>query len=107
MLSPFSIAFLARSPAPIITLGLEVLVQLVIAAITIEPSFSTVFLLSLFLDIFDISVEMTFLTSLKRILSSGRFGPDIQGSTSDKFKCNSWENLISLFGSLNKPTSLQ
>ena len=36
---PFSIAFLARSPAPIKTLGLDVFVQDVIAAITISPSF--------------------------------------------------------------------
>src|SRR5690606_41964047 len=36
--SPFSTAFLATSPAPIITLGFEVFVQLVIAAITILPS---------------------------------------------------------------------
>src|SRR5215210_2927982 len=35
--SPFSTAFLAKRPAPIITEGLEVLVQLVMAAITAEP----------------------------------------------------------------------
>ena len=35
--SPFSTAFLAKSPAAIMTDGLEVLVQLVIAAITIDP----------------------------------------------------------------------
>ena len=35
---PFSTAFLATSPAAIITDGLEVLVQLVIAAITTSPS---------------------------------------------------------------------
>lgn len=34
---PFSTAFLARSPAPNITDGLDVLVQLVIADITTEP----------------------------------------------------------------------
>src|SRR3954468_15569766 len=34
---PRSNAFFASSPAPIITLGFEVLVQLVIAAITTEP----------------------------------------------------------------------
>ena len=34
---PFSIAFFATSPAAIITLGFEVLVQLVMAAITISP----------------------------------------------------------------------
>ena len=38
--SPRSTAFLARSPAPIITDGFEVLVQLVIAAITTAPSCS-------------------------------------------------------------------
>src|SRR5918999_6085281 len=37
-LSPLSTAFLARRPAPSITDGLEVLVQLVIAAMTTEPS---------------------------------------------------------------------
>ena len=36
--SPRLKAFLARSPAPTITEGFEVLVQLVIAAITTEPS---------------------------------------------------------------------
>ncbi|MNP81208.1 hypothetical protein D3C76_1795100 [compost metagenome] len=35
---PFSTAFFATSPAAIITLGLEVLVQEVIAAITTAPS---------------------------------------------------------------------
>src|SRR5690606_38164486 len=37
---PFSTAFLATRPAPIITLGLDVFVQLVMAAITILPSLS-------------------------------------------------------------------
>ena len=37
-LKPFSKAFLANNPAPIKTLGLDVLVQDVIAAITISPS---------------------------------------------------------------------
>jgi hypothetical protein len=36
-LSPFSTAFLASKPAAIKTEGLDVLVQEVIAAITIEP----------------------------------------------------------------------
>jgi len=36
--SPFSTAFFATSPAPIITEGLEVFVQLVMAAITTVPS---------------------------------------------------------------------
>src|SRR5260370_23771022 len=36
-LSPFSLAFLADSPAPTITLGLEVLVHEVIAAMTTSP----------------------------------------------------------------------
>ncbi len=35
--SPFSTAFFATSPAPIITLGFDVFVQLVIAAITTDP----------------------------------------------------------------------
>src|SRR3712207_967698 len=39
--SPFSTAFLARSPAPIITEGFEVLVQLVMAAMTAEPCLSS------------------------------------------------------------------
>ena len=38
-LSPFSTAFFASSPAPIITEGFEVLVQLVMAAMTAEPCF--------------------------------------------------------------------
>jgi hypothetical protein len=36
---PFSTAFFASNPAPIITEGLEVFVQLVIAAMTTAPSF--------------------------------------------------------------------
>src|SRR5574341_2159683 len=39
-LSPRWSAFRARSPAPIMTEGLEVLVQLVIAAMTTDPSLS-------------------------------------------------------------------
>src|ERR1700681_3540785 len=39
--SPRSTARLARRPAPIITWGLEVLVQLVIAAITTSPSWTS------------------------------------------------------------------
>ena len=35
--SPFSTAFFATRPAPIITLGLDVFVQLVMAAMTTEP----------------------------------------------------------------------
>jgi len=38
--NPFAIAFFASNPAPIKTFGLEVLVHDVIAAITIDPSFS-------------------------------------------------------------------
>src|SRR5574341_2530631 len=38
VVSPFSTAFLASRPAPIITDGLEVLVQLVMAPITTAPS---------------------------------------------------------------------
>jgi hypothetical protein len=34
---PFSTAFFASSPAPIITLGFDVFVQLVIAAMTTAP----------------------------------------------------------------------
>ena len=37
VIRPLSTAFLASSPAASITLGLDVLVQLVIAAITTEP----------------------------------------------------------------------
>jgi hypothetical protein len=37
---PFSTAFLASRPAPTITDGLEVLVQLVMAAIATEPVWS-------------------------------------------------------------------
>lgn len=40
--SPFSTAFLARRPAPSITEGLLVLVQLVIADMTTEPIKKTV-----------------------------------------------------------------
>src|SRR4030095_14655180 len=39
---PFSTAFFARSPAPIMTLGFDVFVQLVIAAMTTAPCSSSV-----------------------------------------------------------------
>jgi hypothetical protein len=39
--SPFSTAFFASSPAPSMTLGFEVFVQLVIAAMTTSPSCSS------------------------------------------------------------------
>ena len=39
MFKPNSTAFFATNPAAIITLGLDVFVQLVIAAITISPDF--------------------------------------------------------------------
>ena len=41
VLSPFSTAFLATRPAATITIGFEVLVQLVIAAMTTEPCLSS------------------------------------------------------------------
>ena len=47
---PASTAFFATKPAAIITLGLEVFVQLVIAAITISPVFNSLSSV-LFLDI--------------------------------------------------------
>ena len=42
LVSPFSTAFFATRPAPIITLGFEVFVQLVMAAITTDPCSSWV-----------------------------------------------------------------
>ena len=45
MLIPNSTAFFATKPAAIITLGFDVFVQLVIAAITISPVFNLFFII--------------------------------------------------------------
>ena len=77
---PFSIAFLAKRPAPIMTLGFDVLVQLVIAAINISPSFITPVVFSVFLRLL-ISFSEIFFTSDNSTLSWGLLGPDKQACT--------------------------
>src|SRR4029077_19546828 len=88
---PFAAALRAKSPAPISTLGLEVLVQEVIAAITTSPwprsklRFSTAkrceasaaFLYSLV-----IAAAKPEATAGSATRPSGRFGPAIEGTTS-------------------------
>ena len=60
--SPNSTAFFATNPAAIITFGLEVFVQLVIAAITISPD-----LISLF------NLFVTLLVWFLNLIDSGNF----------------------------------
>ena len=77
---PFSIAFLANSPAPIMTLGFDVFVQLVIAAINISPSLILPFDLSDFLS-FSISFSEHLLHLIRVLYLEVSFGPDRQAST--------------------------
>src|SRR5260370_3291279 len=86
-LRPFSTAFFARSPAAIITEGLEVLVQLVMAAITTEPSFRSMALPSDPTTIFHGSspthVRKYVFTSFTSIRPCVRFGPASDGPRRD------------------------
>ena len=92
--SPFSTARFASKPAPKITLGFDVLVQLVIAAIRMLPSLITPSELGDFFNFF-ISLSDTSLTSERRTLSCGRLGPERQASTSPISKDNELVYLIS------------
>ena len=79
--NPSSLAFFATKPAATITVGFDVLVQLVIAAIKTEPSESR----SCVIGFSPISVLTMLATSLSFILSCGRLGPDKHGSISERF----------------------
>src|SRR4029079_131930 len=90
---PLAAALRAKRPAPISTLGLEVLVQEVIAAITASPwprselrcspaqwwAASAAFLYSLV-----IAIEKPLATPGSATRPSGRFGPAIEGTTSPR-----------------------
>jgi len=103
ILRPFSMAFLAIKPAPIIASGFDVFVQDVIAARTIEPCLKICsYSLNLNLrymsilsaatpkplnpTLFGTQLIKSFLTSERGILSWGLLGPEIHGST--VFKSN-------------------
>ena len=100
---PFLTALRASKPAPIITEGLEVLVQLVMAAMTTSPSFS-------WLD---------FLPSLNALLnacgacpsgtlSCGRLGPDTLVTTFDRsISMISVNSAAGMSGSRHMPCALQ
>jgi len=99
--NPFAIAFFASNPAPIKTFGLEVLVHDVIAAITIDPSFSLKSVpeidssFGFFLFAFSSrAFENDFAASVNKTLSCGRLGPDILGTTLDKSKFSIRKNDI-------------
>src|ERR1700694_5728490 len=88
-LSPFALAFLANSPAPTITLGLEVLVHEVIAAMTTSPcprswprrSTGTRLPNSPALpNSLSMACAKPALTSLRSTRSCGRLGPASEGS---------------------------
>src|SRR5450756_503913 len=91
--SPLAAALRANSPAPISTLGLEVLVHEVIAAITTSPwprsklRFSTAnrFVPSVaFLYSLAIAAAKPSATAGSATRPSGRFGPAIEGTTSPR-----------------------
>ncbi|CAB4714017.1 unannotated protein [freshwater metagenome] len=87
--SPFSTAFLASKPAAIITDGLDVLVQEVIAAITTAPwpiskspvaDLTNAFLLRSWVYVLT-AVSKAVSASESATRSCGRFGPAIDGVT--------------------------
>src|SRR5438876_296429 len=78
--SPRSTAFFARSPAAISTEGFEVLVQLVIAAMTTLPSW----IWFDFLGGAPSTSRKFFFTSGRLIRSCGRFGPARDGTTFER-----------------------
>src|SRR3981081_689586 len=91
--SPLAAALRASRPAPISTLGLEVLVQEVIAAITTAPGpraklrFSTRYLFdasTAFLSSVAIAPAKPSATAGNATRPSGRFGPAIDGTTSPR-----------------------
>jgi hypothetical protein len=101
--SPLLTAYLARRPAVISALGLEVLVQEVMAASTTEPCRRLIFLLLmvkfLLALIFYVGIPkplkpcglvIHFLKSVgtlrKRMLSWGRLGPAILGYTEERLR---------------------
>src|SRR5699024_2427953 len=67
---PCSMAFLATRPAPSITLGLEVLVQEVIAAITIDPSLTVYASFLCMIRIVFISLSLTTTSGFSNFLLS-------------------------------------
>jgi len=85
---PFSTAFFASSPAATITEGFEVFVQLVIAAITTEPSLSVAFSPSISISaVFGPSLSRprkAFFMSGRLMRSCGRFGPASEGTTVER-----------------------
>ena len=87
-LIPSMAAFLATSPAAIITEGFEVFVQLVMAAMRMLPSEILPFDVSTaLLSDFFVSARKSanaFLTSESSILSCGRFGPAMEGFTVER-----------------------
>ncbi|EAL60204.1 hypothetical protein WwSim0041 [Wolbachia endosymbiont of Drosophila simulans] len=87
--NPSLIALRATRPAAIITLGFEVLVQLVIAAITTLPSWS----LSLSFDsLTENDLEKDSATCERKTLSCGLLGPAITGFTLDKSSSSASKN---------------
>src|SRR6266853_6224872 len=85
---PFSTAFLASRPAATITEGFEVLVQLVMAAITTEPSWMVdidPLVRALALRGAAGSVSRKFLLTSGRLMRScGRLGPASDGTTVER-----------------------
>src|SRR6185436_15149523 len=97
--SPFATALRARSPAASITLGFDVLVQEVMAAMTTSPvptaksELATATLGELVFESPDaIDCSNPFLTSPSRTRSCGRFGPAMEASTDARFSSSTLVN---------------
>ena len=112
LFNPRALAFFATSPAAIVTPGLEVFVQEVIAAITISPLFIVKFSSLIVISdplFFGSSAASSFskeaLASFKLILSWGLFGPAIDGKTVDTSNSILSEYIASLQSFLVRPTS--
>ncbi len=113
---PFSTAFLARRPAAMRTLGFDVFVQLVMAAMTTEPcvrsailpSTVTVTGLAAFAFILPSAAWKLAFDSVSFTRSCGRVGPARLGTTVPRSRCMVSEYLASgAPGSWKRPCSLK
>ena len=109
--NPRSLAFFATRPAAIITLGLDVFVQDVIAAITTSPFLISKFFPSKFIwdELLLLVIELTSFwydsfAFFKSILSCGLFGPAIEGEIVDISSSKFSEYFALLQSSLVSPT---
>ena len=120
--SPFSTAFFASSPAAMSTLGFDVFVQLVMAAMTTEPCASSTSLPSIvaapfefgalgfgaFASIFSSDEWKSVFASVSFTRSCGRVGPARLGTIDPRSRCSTSVYLASgAPGAWKRPCSLQ